>query len=228
MTPSKPCTPSCMQRRSARLILLIVGSMVCGACAARPAVRAGGSPSARAGAWIPALADTLLRLGREDQDGRAALAQAAAARDTATLFRVMRADSARSLWLRRVVRERGWPARASVGDSAAAVAWLILQHTPFYEWQDEMLPTLEQLAARGELPPPDLALFTDRVLVHRGQPQRYGSQFDVVGGRLVPARIADLPQLDARRAAVGLPPMAEYVRMMGEMYNLPVVWPPTP
>jgi hypothetical protein len=216
------------QTYSARVIVLTVSVLVGGACASQPAARATGGPSAGGEAWSPALVDTLVRLGREDQSGRAALAQASAAQDTATLFGTLRADTARSLWLRRVVREHGWPTRASVGDSAAHGAWLILQHSPFYDWQGEMLPALEQLTARGELPRSDLALFTDRVLVHRGQPQRYGSQFDVVDGRLVPARIADLPQLDARRAAVGLPPMAEYVRMLGEIYQLPVVWPPAP
>jgi hypothetical protein len=69
-------------------------------------------------------------------------------------------------------------------------------------------------------------MFTDRVLVHRGKPQRYGSQFDFAGGRLVPAPIEDLPGLDARRAAIGLMPMAEYARMLGELYKIPVVWPP--
>jgi hypothetical protein len=44
----------------------------------------------------------------------------------------------------------------------------------------------------------------------------------------VPARIADLSRLDALRAAMGLPPMADYVRMLGEMYGLPVAWPPAP
>ncbi|HSU14104.1 DUF6624 domain-containing protein [Longimicrobium sp.] len=217
-----------MHRYFVRLITFIAACLVGGACAAQPGARAATGPSAGAGAWSPALVDTLVRLGREDQDGRAALAQAAAAGDTATLKQSLRADSARSLWLRRVVREHGWPTRASMPDTAAHVAWLILQHSPFYEWQGEMLPTLEELAARGELPPPDLALFTDRVLVHRGQPQRYGTQFNVTGGRLVPAPIADLPRLDARRAAVGLPPVADYVRMLGEMYGLPVVWPPAP
>lgn len=217
-----------MKRSSVRPITLIVAGLVCGACAAQPHARGAATPSAGAGGWSTALVDTLVRLGREDQEGRAGLAQAAAAGDTATLKQSLRADSARSLWLRRVVREHGWPTRAGMADSAAHVAWLILQHSPFYDWQGEMLPTLEQLAARGELPPPDLALFTDRVLVHRGQPQRYGTQFNVAGGRLVPAPIADLPRLDARRAAVGLPPMADYVQMLGEMYQLPVVWPPSP
>jgi hypothetical protein len=181
---------------------------------------------ARAASWSPALVDSLARFGSEDQRGRDALGQAVTANDTAVLFPTMRADSARSRWLRRVVRERGGPARGSMADSAAQAAWLILQHSPFNDWQEEMLPTLEQLAKVGKLPRPELAMFTDRVLVHRGKPQRYGSQFDFVGGRMVPAPIEDLPGLDARRAAIGLPPMAEYARMLGELYKLPVVWPP--
>jgi hypothetical protein len=167
-------------------------------------------------------------MGREDQAGREALGQAMAAGDTATLLRSLRGDSARSLWLRRAVKKRGWPGRAAVGDSAAEAAWLILQHSPLYDWQEEMLPTLEALAARGEIRPGDLALFTDRVLVHRGRPQRYGSQFAVAGGRLVPSPIADVARVDSLRASVGLPPMAEYARMLGELYHLPVAWPPAP
>jgi hypothetical protein len=214
-----------MQRNPARSSTLAAIGIIAAACAAQtgapPPV-----PAAGAERWSPALVDTLQRLGREDQAGREGLARAAAAGDTGTLRQSLRDDSARSLWLRRAVRAHGWPTRASTSDSAGGAAWLILQHTPFYDWQDEMLPTLQALAARGELPPGELALFTDRVLVHRGQPQRYGTQFNVAGGRLVPAPIAGLAEVDARRAAVGLPPMADYVRMLGEMYQLPVVWPP--
>ena len=167
-----------------------------------------------------------MQLGRDDQRGRAALGQAAAAHDTATLARAMAADSARSRWLRRAAAAYGWPTRTGAGVEAAHAAWLILQHSPWANWQAEMLPMLEQLAARGELPRPDLALLTDRVLKGRGEPQRYGTQFDLVDGRLVPAPIADLAGLDGRRAAAGLPPMAEYARMLAELYKLPVVWPP--
>jgi hypothetical protein len=169
-----------------------------------------------------------MQLGRDDQLGRAMLAQAVAAQDTATLFRSVRADSAHSRWLRRTLGEHGWPTRAIAGDSAVHVAWLILQHSPFSDWQAEVLPALEELAARGEVPRADLALFTDRVLVHGGQPQRYGSQFNVVNKQLVPFPVADLPRLDIRRAEVGLPPMTEYVRMLGEAAKLPVAWPPPP
>jgi hypothetical protein len=190
------------------------------ACASRA------DKSASAESWSPAHVDSLLEFGRKDQSDRDNMGQAMATNDTGVIFPMMRADSARSHWLRAAVKSRGWPTRSVVGDSAAAAAWLILQHSPLWDWQEEMLPTLEQLGSRGELRPSEIALLTDRVLGHRGQPQRYGSQFSSVDGKLVPAPIADLPGLEARRAAVGLPPMAEYVRVLGEIYKLPVVWPP--
>ncbi len=197
-------------------------------CAPAGGVGGDAAPAPAVGrrAWSASLADTLRRLAREDQDGRADVARAVTAGDTAVLHRMERADSARSRWLRAVVRVRGWPTRALVGDSASQAAWLLLQHSPSYDFQREMLPRLEQAAARGDLSRADLALLTDRVLVHDGRPQRYGSQFAVAGGRLVADPIDDLPRLDTRRAAVGLPPMAEYVRMLGEFYKLPVTWPP--
>jgi hypothetical protein len=198
------------------------------ACTAGGSEMPGGQDSSAIASarWDASRLDTLVRLGREDQAGREALAQAAAAQDTATLFASLRADSARTRWLREAVARDGWPSRTSAGDSAQQAAWLILQHSPDTAWQAAMVPDLERLAATGELPQADVALLTDRILVHRGQPQRYGSQFDMADGRLVPEPVEDVTGLDARRARVGLPPMAEYVRVLAEQTQLPVVWPP--
>jgi hypothetical protein len=170
--------------------------------------------------------DTLLRLGREDQEGRNDLARALATKDTAVLLASMRADSARTRWLRGAVVLHGWPRRAEVGDSAAKSAWLILQHTPDSAWQAAMLPELVKLGQQREIPLSEVALLIDRVLVNEGKPQRYGSQFSLADGLLVPAPVEDLRTLDERRASMGLPPMAEYVRRLGEAMKLPVTWPP--
>lgn len=206
--------------KSRFLIWAAVSALVTSSACAHP------PPQATLRAWDRAHVDSLARLEREDQQGRDALAKAVAARDTAVIFAAIRADSARTRWLRTAIAERGWPVRAVVGDTAARAAWLILQHSPDTAWQASMLPTLEGLGRRGEIPLPDVALLTDRVLVHRGKRQVYGSQFDIVNGRLVPASITDIANLDARRAAVGLGPIAEYVKNLGEQTGLPVVWPP--
>ena len=203
------------------LVLLLLAA----ACATSPPPSVG-ADSVRTSPWTARLVDTLVRLGREDQQAREGMGRAMAENDTAVLVRMMRGDSARSRWLRCTIDERGWPAPSVVGREAAGAAWLILQHSPFHDWHREMLPTIERLAERGELPRGELATYTDRVLVRAGERQRYGTQFDIANGRLVPAPVEDLAGLDARRAAIGMPPMAEYVRVLGEMYGLPVVWPP--
>jgi hypothetical protein len=64
-----------------------------------------------------------------------------------------------------------------------------------------------------------MAYLTDRVLVADGKPQRYGTQFHSVDGKLQPRPTEDPANLDARRKSVGLPPMAEYVKQMQSMYG---------
>lgn len=172
------------------------------------------------------LRNELLRLGEEDQTGREDLMAAVARSDTATLFRFMRADSAHTRRLQQIVARYGWPTSALVGRKAVSAAWLILQHSPDNAWQEKMLPALLRAAAAGDFSQTELAMFTDRLLVHQGKPQHYGNSFSMKDGRLVPDPIDDLTGLDARRAAIGLPPMAEYARELGDAYHVPVVWPP--
>jgi hypothetical protein len=200
--------------------LLLVG------CAAVPRTGKDATAASHAAEWTPTLADSLAQLGRDDQRGRDALVRAVASQDTTTVFATIRADSNRTRWLRRNVERYGWPTRAVVGDSPALAAWLLLQHSPDTEWQSRMVSILEQQARAGEFALSELALLTDRILVSRGLPQRYGSQFDLVEGRLVPSAIENIRELDARRASMGLPTMATYVSKLAEVYKLPVEWPP--
>jgi hypothetical protein len=63
------------------------------------------------------------------------------------------------------------------------------------------------------------------VLVNEGKPQRFGTQFQLVDGKLVAFPIDDRVHLDERRAKVGLDPIAKYVKDLGELYHLPVIAP---
>lgn len=177
-------------------------------------------------AGVTALRDTLLMFGREDQAGRDSVGIAVARQDTIFLKRLMQSDSARMRWLQAAVATHGWPHGALMGDSAAKAAWLILQHSPDVSFQATMLPQLTMLAAKGEMPSADVAMLTDRVLSHQGKPQRYGTQFSQHADTLVADPISNLEALDSLRASVGLPTMTEYVKVLAEVYKVPVQWPP--
>lgn len=216
--------------RIARLTRVAALAMVAAACNAesRSASAHDSASAATTGDTIvlAALRDSLIQFGIEDQAGRDSTAQAVARVDTVFLRRLMETDSVRTRWLQRVIAERGWPGRSRVGDRASNAAWLIVQHSPIAEFQERMVRQLEAEVARGEIRASDLALLSDRVRVHRGEPQRYGSQFSVQGNRLVADPIVDIAAVDSLRAAIGLPPMTDYVREMAKMYRMPVEWPP--
>ena len=57
--------------------------------------------------------------------------------------------------------------------------------------------------------PRDLAYLSDRVLMHRGQPQIYGTQYLVKDGVLTLWAVREPAGLDERRAALGLQPVAQ-------------------
>jgi hypothetical protein len=73
----------------------------------------------------------------------------------------------------------------------------------------------------GEASPAHLAYLEDRVRVHAGQPQLYGTQFTVTGAEFGPCPIEDPKRLDQRRADMGLEPFAVYeARIRNQPYPL--------
>jgi len=172
-----------------------------------------------------ALRIELLELARDDQADRERFSDAIKANDQEYVQRLTGNDAARTARLKTIISDRGWPTAALVGHDGVDAAWLILQHSGDSAWQKAMLPILERAAAAGDIRRGDVALLTDRVLVRSGQPQRYGSSFSMVDGRLVADPIEDESRVDARRAEIGLPPMTEYVRLLADAYKIPVEWP---
>jgi uncharacterized protein DUF6624 len=159
-----------------------------------------------------ALRRELLEMERVDQAAREGFAQAFQAGDTTFLRRMMAVDSAHAGRLREILDAHGWPGRSLVGREGAHAAWLLAQHAPD-DLQKRAL-ALMQAAGPGEVAPADLAYLTDRVRVHEGKPQLYGTQFRIEGGVLVPEPLEDPERVDERRAAVGLGPLAEHYRQI--------------
>ena len=112
--------------------------------------------------------------------------------------------------LREVIARHGWPGHELVGEAGAHAAWLLVQHAP-PDLQEECLPLLQEAVAREDASPVDLAYLLDRVLMHRGEPQVYGTQYRGVGnGPPEMWTVSDPSGLDQRRAALGLEPEAAY------------------
>lgn len=109
-------------------------------------------------------------------------------------------------WLQKVIEHVGWPGHTCVGMEAARAAWLIAQHAEHREFQERALVLLRAAVEAGEAEPWQLAYLMDRCLIRRQESQLYGTQYR--DGAPLP--IAEVDGLDARRAAVGLEPHAEY------------------
>lgn len=119
--------------------------------------------------------------------------------------------------LEEIIQEHGWPGKSLVGEKAAVAAFLILQHAE-PEMREKYFPLLKEAAAKGEARPQDAAMMEDRILLHQGKKQIYGTQIS----NKEPYPIEDEENVDARRASVGLGPMAEYLRYFGLTYKPPV------
>ena len=117
-------------------------------------------------------------------------------------------------WMRLVFAKHGWPGRQLVGDEGSHGAWLLLQHADQdTALQHTALQLLEVAVRSGDASARDLAYLTDRVRVAERRPQVYGTQLQYDGRGCASPRPSEEPaQLDARRASVGLEPVAQYIQ----------------
>jgi hypothetical protein len=176
----------------------------------------------------PTLRQELLKMGEEDQRLRAEGQELWEAKGPAS-------PEAKAVWdaqmvldrknqarLKEIVEEYGWPGVKLVGLSAADAAFLIAQHADL-NTQIQYLPLLRTAVSRRDALPYWAAMLEDRVLVGEGKPQIYGTQLVMPSGstkwELCP--IHDEPRVDARRLAVGLGPLAEYLKNFGIEYKPP-------
>ena len=81
---------------------------------------------------------------------------------------------------------------------------------------------MQEAVKKGKAQPQDLALLEDRILTNQGKEQIYGSQVRTnEEGKFEFFPIRDEPNVNKRRASVGLPPLEEYAKYFGITYVLP-------
>lgn len=135
----------------------------------------------------------------------------------------MAVDAANLPRIKAIVAEHGGlPTVAQVGADGVAAAWILVQHADADPaFQAEVLEKIAPLLESGEVTAHEYALLTDRVLTGQGKPQRYGSQLEPVGGKWVPKPLEDPERVDARRAAVGEMPLADYICVGTQLFGPP-------
>ena len=178
----------------------------------------------------PSVEDRALRdqfLSRVDRDQAVRDTFAMQLRETGTLtpelIASMRAvDSANLAWLKPQILRAGFPTTAQVGREGVLAAALLVQHADADPgFQAAVLPMLEARYKAGIVSGQEVAMLTDRVAKAQGRPQRFGTQTTIADGQVVIDPIEDSAHVDARRAAMGLPPLAEYKRVLDSAYARP-------
>lgn len=127
--------------------------------------------------------------------------------------RIWVADSLNQIKVLRILDERGWLGPDVVGPTGSSALFLVIQHADLAT-QEKYLPMMREAVKDGRASGNNLALLEDRVLMRNGKHQRYGSQIgrDPETGEHYLSPLEDPDDVDARRASVGLGPLADYLR----------------
>lgn len=162
------------------------------------------------GALDDGLRQTLLALARRDRETRERRAADGGLFDGYDAE--MRAvHDANADALQALLDAHGWPTSILAGEDGADAAWLVAQHAIARpDFQRRCLALLAAAARAGDVPAWQPAMLLDRILVLEGRNQVYGTSFDWDdAGLMSPNPIEDPEGVDARRAVVGLPPLAD-------------------
>ncbi len=131
-------------------------------------------------------------------------------------------DSINLVKVKNIIDTYGWPSPAKVGEQGALTVFLVIQHADLAT-QEKYLPLMRAAVQQGNAQPQKLALLEDRVLVRQGKKQLYGSQVrsNATTSKMEFFPIEDEPNVNNRRAAVGLGPLEDYAKYFGIDYTVP-------
>ena len=167
----------------------------------------------------PALRHQLLIMRQRDQEARSAALETMASAATPGFESVSAIDVENQRQLKHIIVQDGFPTRSMVGDDGVVAAWLLTQHSDSDpDFQARVLRTLFVRVRQHEFPAKEYAMLVDRVLIHDGKPQRYGTQFGDDGSGLKVGKMEDPAHADQRRGLVGMGPIADYACAIHAIY----------
>jgi hypothetical protein len=123
--------------------------------------------------------------------------------------------------LNEIVLLQGWPTKAQVTEQGVIAAFTLVSHSNNLSFQQNMLPLIiqsymDKQGMSGEA----VAIFTDKVSIAQGKNQVFGTQADLIGGKLVFFKIENEDSVDQLRAQMGMTTLAEYKKILVAFHGL--------
>jgi hypothetical protein len=134
---------------------------------------------------------------------------------------INKTDSINLIKVEAILDKYGWLGADVISSQGNTTLFLVIQHADM-KTRDKYLPMLRAAVKNGKATGADLALMEDRSALEHGKKQIYGSQIARdANGKYYISPIEDEANVDKRRAAVGLGPLAEYAQRWGIVYKAP-------
>jgi|SRR5436853_1754710 len=178
------------------------------------------------GQKYPELRTELLSMEKVDQDARVKCSSGTAEEQVKCLNEISTTiDEPNTKRLEQIFDQFGFPDTGKAGKDGMQAFMILLQHAIGDELRVRALKPITKAFRKKELPPMGYANFVDRLRLHQGKKQLYGTGFEFKDGKMVLSPTEDVPDLDKRRSRIGLSPMSEAIKIMKEIYHLEVVVP---
>jgi hypothetical protein len=122
------------------------------------------------------------------------------------------ADSINLLKVSMILDSYGWLGSEAIGVEGNRTLFMVIQHSPLKD-QEKYLPVMRLAVKDGKAEAGNLALLEDRVSVRKGKRQIFGSQvsWNLKTNVYYVLPLEDPDNVDKRRAAMGLIPLADYL-----------------
>ena len=91
------------------------------------------------------------------------------------ITKMMEIDSLNQIRVREILEKYNWLPVSKVGEKASSALFAVVQHSNL-EMMEKYYPQLKKLADEGEASPIAAAMMEDRILMNKGQKQKYGTQ----------------------------------------------------
>jgi hypothetical protein len=123
--------------------------------------------------------------------------------------------------LREIVQLQGWPSKDQVTEEGVRAAFVLVSHSNNLSFQQDMLPLIiqsyiDKQGVSGE----NVAIFTDKVSIAQGKNQVFGTQANVIGGKVVFLQIENEESVDKLRAQMGMQSLAEFKQSLETLNNV--------